>query len=143
MVKNPPAGMPQCAPCLFYDDLPAAIGFLKEAFGLGERFVGKDKSGAVDHAQLTYGSAVFMLSPAQSPHALRPTSTPKRAGVLTGCVYLFVDDVDAHAARAEAAGAEIVSPPKDMHYGDRVYCALDREGHFWAFSQHTKDIAGY
>jgi PhnB protein len=143
MIENPPHGMPQCAPVLFYDDVAGAIEFLKKAFGLAERFVDRGEQGQVDHAQLAYQGAVVMLSPARSPHALRPIATPKETGKLTGCIYLFVDDVDAHAERARRAGAEIVLPPTDMHYGDRVYCALDREGHFWTFATHTRDVAGY
>jgi uncharacterized glyoxalase superfamily protein PhnB len=140
MVKNPPLGMPQCCPVLFYDDLPGAIAFLQEAFGLRERFVARSKQGEIEHAQLSYRDAVVMLSPARSPHALRPTATPKRAGALHGCVYLFVDDVDATVARGRDAGAELAMVPTDMPYGDRVACMVDREGHFWAFATHTRDV---
>jgi uncharacterized glyoxalase superfamily protein PhnB len=139
MVKNPPEGMSQCCPVLFYDDVPGAIAFLQEAFGLSERFVGRSKEGAVEHAQLSYRGAVVMLGPTRSPHALRPCATPKETGRVQGCVYLFVDDVDEHVERSRRAGAEILTEPTDMHYGDRVYCALDREGHFWAFATHTRD----
>ena len=143
MVKSPPEGMPQCSPVLFYDDVPAAIAFLKGAFAFEERFVSRDEAGHVDHAQLRYGSALVMISPARSPHALRPIATPKATGRLSGCTYLFVDDVDAHARRAQEAGAEVVMPLTDTHYGDRLYCALDPEGHFWTFATHTQDVAPY
>jgi uncharacterized glyoxalase superfamily protein PhnB len=139
MAKNPPEGMPQCCPTLFYNDLPKAIGFLKEAFGLSERFVARSKAGAIEHAQLAYRGAVVMLSPANSPHAIRPCSTPKEMGKLVGGTYLFVDDVDAHLEEARKAGAEVIMKATDMPYGDRVYCALDPEGHFWAFATHQRD----
>ena len=38
------------------------------------------------------------------------------------------------------AGAEIILELTDMHYGDRVYCALDGEGHFWTFATHMRDV---
>jgi uncharacterized glyoxalase superfamily protein PhnB len=56
-------------------------------------------------------------------------------------VYLFVPDVDRHHARATQAGAEIVLGPCDMHWGDRIYCAVDPEGQFWTFATHNKDVA--
>ncbi len=140
MVKNPPEGMPQCCPVLFYEDVVGSIAFLKEAFGLSERFVARSKEGSVEHAQLSYRGAVVMLSPAKSPHALRPCATPKETGSLQGCVYLFVEDVDQHAKQSRYAGAQIIMEPTDMPYGDRVYGALDREGHFWAFATHMRDM---
>jgi uncharacterized glyoxalase superfamily protein PhnB len=46
----------------------------------------------------------------------------------------FVGDVDAHFARAQAAGAEILDPLADRDYGARLYTAADPEGHHWHFS---------
>ncbi len=43
--------------------------------------------------------------------------------------------IDAHCARAEAAGARITQRPEDQFYGARVYRALDPEGHVWNFDQ--------
>jgi hypothetical protein len=46
---------------------------------------------------------------------------------------VFVDDLDAHLAHAERAGAEIVSPITE--HGYRAYTALDCEGRRWQFAQ--------
>jgi uncharacterized glyoxalase superfamily protein PhnB len=47
--------------------------------------------------------------------------------------WVFVADLDAHLARAIAAGATIVTP---IHqHGYRAYTALDVEGHRWTFAQ--------
>jgi uncharacterized glyoxalase superfamily protein PhnB len=140
MVKNPPEGMPQCCPNLFYDDVARAAAFLVEAFGFRERFMAR--SGAeIEHAQLAYGGAVVMLGPTGSPRAHKRCRSPKETGSLHAGVYLFVDDVDAHCRRARAAGAEVLFEPADMHWGDRVYCAADPEGQFWCFATHTRDLA--
>ena len=53
---------------------------------------------------------------------------------------VYVDDVDAHCARARAAGAEIVHEPSTSDYGpeywsDRNYAAVDQGGHMWWFMQ--------
>src|SRR3546814_15032795 len=38
------------------------------------------------------------------------------------------DDIDAHCAKARAAGAEIIAEPETQFYGDRSYRAKDPEG---------------
>ena len=47
--------------------------------------------------------------------------------------WLFVDDLDAHHARAVAHGAKIVEPIH--HYGYRAYVADDPEGRRWTVAQ--------
>ena len=47
---------------------------------------------------------------------------------------MYVEDVDAHCARAREAGAEIAEEPNDQPYGDRRYAAEDPEGHLWYFA---------
>lgn len=54
---------------------------------------------------------------------------------------LFVEDVDAHFARAKAAGAKIVEVLNEQMYGERQFCAEDLEGHRWLFSRHVRDVA--
>jgi uncharacterized glyoxalase superfamily protein PhnB len=51
-------------------------------------------------------------------------------------VYVYVEDVDAHHARARAAGAEIVRALADTEYGSREYGARDIDGHYWYFGSY-------
>lgn len=51
------------------------------------------------------------------------------------------DELDAHCARARAAGATIVREPNDEFYGDRVYSARDLEGHVWTFAQTVRTVS--
>ncbi len=52
---------------------------------------------------------------------------------VTHMPWIFVDDLDAHFARATAAGAKIIEP---IHqHGYRAYQAEDLEGHRWIFAQ--------
>jgi uncharacterized glyoxalase superfamily protein PhnB len=56
---------------------------------------------------------------------------------------VYVDDVDAHAKRARAAGASIVMEPETHDYGgdywsDRIYECVDLAGHHWWFSQRMR-----
>ena len=60
---------------------------------------------------------------------------PKRLGQATQSLYINVDDVDKHLARARKAGATIIEEPADTAYGHRRYGAKDPEGHQWYFAQ--------
>ena len=50
--------------------------------------------------------------------------------------YIFVADVDAHYARAKAAGATIVIDIADQAHGGRAYSCKDPEGHLWNFGSY-------
>jgi uncharacterized glyoxalase superfamily protein PhnB len=65
-------------------------------------------------------------------------------GKCTQNLAIFVDDADAHCARAKAAGAAIIREPRTDDYGDdywadRSYGAKDPEGHHWWFMQRVRD----
>jgi uncharacterized glyoxalase superfamily protein PhnB len=51
------------------------------------------------------------------------------------------DGIDAHCARAHAAGAVITREPEDQFSGDRVYAARDPEGHVWSFGQTLRQVS--
>ena len=51
-------------------------------------------------------------------------------------VLVEVDDLDAHHARAVAAGANVIRGPEDGPDG-RLYTAEDLEGHRWMFEERA------
>jgi uncharacterized glyoxalase superfamily protein PhnB len=61
---------------------------------------------------------------------------PCDAGGVTMSTYAIVDDVDAHYARAKAAGAVITREPVTQDYGGRDYTAKDPEGNVWTFGTY-------
>ena len=61
-------------------------------------------------------------------------ASPRGAAPSHGGLSVIVPDVDAHYARAKAAGARIDSEPTDQDYGLREYGARDPENHRWWFS---------
>ena len=68
-------------------------------------------------------------------------SPASAGGVNTQGVHVDVGtDIEGHCERARQAGAVIVMEPEDEFYGDRVYRALDLEGHAWTFSMHVRDV---
>lgn len=98
----------------------------------------KNEAGNVAHAELTFGPGKIMIGPAnKTDFSNRYMTTPENAGGrCTQTVYVIVVDVDAHHARAAAAGAEILIAPKDESLGGRNYAARDPEGHVWSFGSY-------
>ena len=66
---------------------------------------------------------------------------PKVSGQATQNLYVDVDDVDQHYARATKAGAKSSRQPQDTSYGARRYGAEDPEGHLWYFAQELTSQA--
>ncbi len=124
-------------PTLRYQDAHAAIDWLERAFGFHRHFVVEDGEGGVAHAQLTFGNGMIMLSSAhddefgQMQRPLASTNAP-----VSQSPYVIVTDVDAHHARALAAGAVIVMAPEDKDYGGRGYGCRDPEGNLWSFGSY-------
>jgi PhnB protein len=122
--------MQRIVPMLVYADAPAAIEFLCKAFGFEERFRMDMPDGSVGHAELGLGDEVVMLA---SEWPAGGVLSPLRLPALHAQVYVRVDDVDAHFARARAEGATIATEPADQEHGERSYRAIDPEGHRWIF----------
>ena len=125
-------------PLLVYDDLQAAHDFLVEAFGFTSGGVERADDQRVVHAEVRAGDTTVWLHRAAAEHGLEP---PRSQASATGGLGVRVDDVDAHYARARAAGASIDGEPQDMPYGLREYGARDPEGHRWWFSSPVKRAA--
>jgi len=124
-------------PTLRYHDAPAAIEFLCRAFGFEKHLVVPGEDGTVAHAQLTLGDGMIMLGSARDDEFGRLQKPPRDVGGAgTQSPYIVVSDVDAHHARAVAAGAKVVMPPEDKDYGGRGYGCLDPEGHLWNFGSY-------
>jgi uncharacterized glyoxalase superfamily protein PhnB len=137
-MKSSPTGWPRISSSLFYEDARAAIDWLERAFDLVPRLIVEGEGGGIIHSELTYGEGVVMVGAAgKSPWTRSPRS---QAGANTQALFVYVDDVERHCARARAAGATIATEPRTSDYGeeywsDRSYEAVDCEGHHWWFAQ--------
>ena len=118
-------------PGLRYEDAAAAIDWLCNAFGFERHLVVEDDSGGIAHAQLVLGPCMIMLGGHADDEYGRHMTTPAQAGGNTQAAYVVVDNVDAHYARAKAAGADIFMDIEDKDYGGRGYGCKDLEGHIW------------
>lgn len=143
----PPAGWPRISTAIVYRDARAAIDWLCGAFGFELRLLVEDEKGGVRHSELTYGGGLLMVAQEDVVAAPRfgvPQRSPLTlAGINTQNLMLYVDDVEAHCARARAAGARIIAEIETHDYGDeywadRSYGAVDPEGHMWWISQRIR-----
>jgi uncharacterized glyoxalase superfamily protein PhnB len=127
-------------PNLRYADAPRALDFLCAAFGFERHAVYPDDKNphVIQHAQLIWHDRMVMISSAVDSEHVREAKmkTVAEAGGPTMGLYLIVQEVDAHAERARAAGAEIVRAPQDESYGGRGYSARDPEGNIWSFGSY-------
>lgn len=137
-MKPPPPRWPRASSTMIYDDAPAAIDWLSAAFGFELRLRVDGEGGRIEHSELEFGEAVLQVGSAGERLGVNWVS-PRAAGGCTQAVFLYVDDVDAHCARAVAHGARVFRPVETTDYGegywaDRSYGCLDPEGHAWWFA---------
>jgi uncharacterized glyoxalase superfamily protein PhnB len=134
-------------PFIGYEDAAAAIDWLERAFGFREHREARyeDERGTISHAELDLdGATIYLSTPVgyASPRTLRAESEAARRSydnpwVIDGH-FVEVEDVEAHFARATAAGAKVLRGPEDPGVGFRVYAAEDPEGHRWMFGQRSE-----
>src|SRR6266852_7220617 len=136
MVKNRSVPPDTVLPHLTYQNVAGALAWLTTTFGFTEHYRYGEPGGPVQGAQMHLGGAWIMLNSARANRA-----SPAQAGRQTQSLTVFVDDVDAHFARAKSAGAKIVEDLNETMYGERQYGVEDLEGHHWLFSQHVRDVS--
>ena len=124
---------------VIYQDDRAAMEWLQKAFGFEVALVVSDDKGAILHAEMKYRGALVMIAREYSADVKSPKAF---GGKNTQTLSVHLDtDIDAHCARARAAGATILAEPADQFYGDRSYRAVDPEGHIWSFAQTVKTLS--
>jgi uncharacterized glyoxalase superfamily protein PhnB len=133
-------------PSIFYRDPMAALKWLEKAFGFETSLLVTDDAGNVGHAEMSLGEGRISIGGEWASEALLGPARIKSPASLDGQCTQFVrvsleDGIDAHCARAEAAGARITQRPENQFYGARVYRALDPEGHVWNFDQDIAELS--
>jgi uncharacterized glyoxalase superfamily protein PhnB len=144
-MKAPPKGWPRMSASLYYEDPHAAIDWLCRAFGFEVQLKVEGDGGEIVHSELKYGDALVMVSErgGKEPWQAMYRTPREIGGCITAALALFVEDVDAHHARAVAAGAKVVralatSDYGDDYWSDRSYGATDLAGHLWWFMQRMR-----
>ena len=133
MIRNRSVPANIVLPHVVYKNLPEAIDWLRNAFGFIEHYhYGDGPSGA----QLHLGDAWVMVRAGRNGY-----KNPAELGFGTQSLTIFVQEVEQHFDRAQAAGAKIVEDLHETEYGEFQYGAEDLEGHHWLFSRHTRDMS--
>jgi PhnB protein len=118
-------------------DAAAAIEFYKKAFGAVEVLRLNGPGPKIGHAEIRVGNSLISLADEFPDYGVR---SPKSFGGSPVSVKLLVDDVDAFALRAVAAGAAVVRPVEDQFYGERTGTFSDPFGYEWKLSTRKEDL---
>ena len=130
--------VPRATPYLCCKDAARAIEFYKKAFGATEAMRLSEPGGRIGHAEIRIGDAPIMLSDEYPEMDVR---SPQSLGGSPVLIHLYVDDVDALASRAVAAGAKLLRPVADQFYGDRSGTLTDPFGHRWVIATRKEDVS--
>ncbi|HZO21711.1 MAG TPA: VOC family protein [Steroidobacteraceae bacterium] len=133
-----PPGMHTVTPHLICDGASEAIEFYRKAFGATETSRLPGPGGKLMHASIRIGDSTVMLVDEMPQHGALGPKALKGSPVT---VHLYVEDADAFAARAAAAGARVTMPVTQMFWGDRYGQIEDPFGHRWSIATHVKDVA--
>jgi len=130
-------------PALSYQNPVAALKWLERAFGFETALLVMSQDGVYRpdefHSEMRFGDGLVMIGGEWTDRHKSPASA---GGITTQTVHVHLDeDIDAHCARARAAGAVILVEPADQFYGDRTYRAADIEGHVWTFGQTVRQVS--
>lgn len=134
MVANRSVPTDGVLPHVKYQNVSDAVVWLGRVFGFAEHYRYAIDKGVVSGAQMHLGNAYIMMD------GPKGGSSPAQLGYGTQMLTVFVDDVDAHFARAKREGARIVEDLNETIYGERQYGVEDLDGHKWLFSQHARDV---
>jgi uncharacterized glyoxalase superfamily protein PhnB len=134
MISNRSVPANVILPHVSYRNVAEAMAWLSRVFGFQENYRYGVEGDQVSGAQMHLGDAYVMVR-------TRVGETPAELGFGTQSLTVFVEDVEAHCARAKAEGATIVEEPHETAYGEFQYAALDLDGHHWLFSRHARDVA--
>ena len=137
-VKPIPEGYHSVTPYLIVKGAAKAIEFYKQAYGATERTRMAQPDGRIGHAEIQIGDSCVMLAD-EFPE--RGIVGPETLGNTPAMIHLYVEDVDAVAQKALAAGAKEIRPVQDQFYGDRSGMFADPFGHKWNISTHKEDLS--
>lgn len=133
-----PAGYHSVTPYLIVRGAAEAISFYCRAFGARELMRLDSPDGRVGHAEIEIGDSRVMLADEFPEMGAR---SPESFGGSPVNLLVYVDDVDALAEQAVAAGARLVQAVKDQFYGDRSCLLSDPFGHSWTLATHVEDVS--
>lgn len=136
-VQSVPCGFHTVTPSIIVRDPDGAIACYKKALGAEEVMVLRSPTGSVMHAEVKIGDSIVMLGGEWPDYGMK---APMQ-GHSSSSLMVYVADVDAAFARAVDAGCEVMMPPADMFWGDRMAKVTDPYGHHWGLATHIEDVS--
>jgi uncharacterized glyoxalase superfamily protein PhnB len=133
-------------PMFSYEDVAQAADWIAQAFGFTETGRWADDDGRVTHVNMELDGGQIMLgfaspdyqSPKHHAEVCEPARTWRETPYVVDGVFVAVDDIESHYARARAGGATILSELEDNPgIGQRQYRVEDLEGHRWMFAARS------
>ncbi len=134
-----PEGFHTVTPYLVLRDAARAIEFYQRAFGARVLLKIAHPDGGIMHAEIVIGNSPVMLTD-ESPKFPQLRSPQSLAGSPIS-LFLYVEDVDAMAAQAVAAGAKMTWPMENADDGDRRCGVEDPFGVTWWIASQIKVIS--
>jgi PhnB protein len=133
---------PAVIPMISYEDGPAAMDWLADAFGFRERVRMLDRTGRLSHGEMQTADGVIMLasptpeyeSPRRHRESCDRASAWSKVSYIVDGVLVYVPDVQAHYEHARERGARILTDVETDENGKR-YRTEDVEGHRWMFME--------
>jgi uncharacterized glyoxalase superfamily protein PhnB len=145
-MKPTPPGWPRISQALYYEEAAKAIDFICAAFGFEVQIRVEGEDGRIEHSELVFGEGLIMVGDVRGKEKKFPyrRSPSQISGMNTQSIMVYVDDVEAHFARAKAAGATIHGELSTVDYGedywsDRGYECEDIGGHHWWFYERLRN----
>ncbi len=123
-------GCHSVTPWILVKGVAQLIDFLERAFGAVEvegRVEAHD--GTIAHAEVRIGDSSVMLF-----------DTVEDAQPMPSLLRLFVADCDGAYQRALREGAQAVTQPTDLAFGDRVARVRDPAGNVWWIQTHSDEV---
>jgi PhnB protein len=128
-------GASSLTPMLTVKNTVAAIDFYRDAFCAVENARFTAPTGHVVAEMAIDGLRFFLVD--ENPSAFN--LSPKTLDGTTVRMNLIVEDPDASAAQAIAAGASEIFPVSDQPYGLRQGRVADPDGHHWLIGKPLAD----
>ncbi len=140
--RGTPHGFTALTPFHTVRDAGGAIEFYQRVFGARVIDVTEMPDGKggtlVAHATLDFGRGRLQIADPMPGFGLLP---PPEEDAVSSSIALYVPDVDAVMAEAEAAGATVREPVADFASGDRFGSIRDPHGIRWALMTRVEDLS--
>jgi PhnB protein len=126
-------GVSELTPYICVADARAAVEWYVDVLGAEVTYAPIEMpDGRIGHVELAVDGAGWMMSD-EFAEANVAAPDPGRGSAVS--LHLTVDDVDALAARVQAAGVTMDRGPEDSEHAGRVAVFRDPFGHRWFLTQ--------